>query len=371
MFFYDHFDEYDLITYPLRFGTDLVAADRVSVVRVSPEDAPSLIDERGGGDRRKLAGNRLGNFAAFVDELWRRNDMLWGRLDAAERLVGTLLPPGHPDRETLRDQALSAVLAEELSTTDRNELCRLLALAVWKTGNTPEERDLERLLQREFGQRANARVSAALRYALSQRALLDYFRTHYNVDRSTSSPRAMSAITRAIRIVGRMLEGTADRAGRGGGPFAWITRLGRVGWWFVEIATPGSLAQLEAGHLWALATLLALLLYGVGGGLLHNEVAGLIGRRSLLILGGAMLLWVGVKVLLASGVSVLRKLAIAAGVGLGLFGLWKLVTAFALAGRWLPPWARTGDFDLFLAAPMLILTAWVIVAMQRMTTKKR
>lgn len=39
----------------------------------------------------KLAGNDLANFSAFLDRRWRRNDWMWGRLDAASDLITLLL----------------------------------------------------------------------------------------------------------------------------------------------------------------------------------------------------------------------------------------------------------------------------------------
>ena len=34
--------------------------------------------------QRKLGGNALAHFGGFLDENWRLNDILWGRLDTAE-----------------------------------------------------------------------------------------------------------------------------------------------------------------------------------------------------------------------------------------------------------------------------------------------
>ncbi|HJR25832.1 MAG TPA: DUF3376 domain-containing protein, partial [Acidimicrobiales bacterium] len=42
---------------------------------------------------RKLAGNELGNFSAFLLPEWRANDWLWGRLDAAVTLGDLLVRP--------------------------------------------------------------------------------------------------------------------------------------------------------------------------------------------------------------------------------------------------------------------------------------
>lgn len=54
---------------------------------MSPRDAHHLGDE----GTRKLKGIGFHHFAAFFKRSYRENDYLWGRLDAAERLVGLLL----------------------------------------------------------------------------------------------------------------------------------------------------------------------------------------------------------------------------------------------------------------------------------------
>jgi hypothetical protein len=42
---------------------------------------------------RKLCGDELGNFAAFLSARWRANDWMWGRLDAVVSLVDLLVDP--------------------------------------------------------------------------------------------------------------------------------------------------------------------------------------------------------------------------------------------------------------------------------------
>lgn len=54
-------------------------------------DEGVTIDPAGRDDPdEKLAGIQLGHFAAFLKRSWRANDWMWGRLDAAERLVRLL-----------------------------------------------------------------------------------------------------------------------------------------------------------------------------------------------------------------------------------------------------------------------------------------
>jgi hypothetical protein len=73
----------------------------------------------------RLAGVSLGHFGGFLDRAWRRNDMLWGRLDAAERLIAVLVP--HEDvRDGLRVRAHAAILREEFDGDAFEDLLNLL-----------------------------------------------------------------------------------------------------------------------------------------------------------------------------------------------------------------------------------------------------
>ena len=68
------------------------------MVRISPEDA-DLIDVR---REDKLAGELLFHFGGFLKREWRANDILWGRLDAAEIISRTVLKAaGVQERETV------------------------------------------------------------------------------------------------------------------------------------------------------------------------------------------------------------------------------------------------------------------------------
>jgi len=139
-FYFDRYEYFDMISFPIQFGTPIGESDVVEVARISPEDATSLVDERKLG-RKKLAGIKLASFGAFFAEEWRRNDMLWGRLDGAERLFDMLWPPSEaPEarKECLRS-AHQAILAEDLlpGLTDR---LRKSLNATGKVGEYPVRR---------------------------------------------------------------------------------------------------------------------------------------------------------------------------------------------------------------------------------------
>jgi patatin-related protein len=84
----------------------------IPVTRISPLDATELVTDSG---KRldKLAGSALSHFGGFFDENWRRNDILWGRLDAAERIIDALVPPDMAvDRSDLIKRAQIEILRE-------------------------------------------------------------------------------------------------------------------------------------------------------------------------------------------------------------------------------------------------------------------
>ena len=92
------FEVVDMFLYPAIEASDLGERDPIELVRISPEDA-HLIDVR---REDKLAGELLFHFGGFLKREWRANDILWGRLDAAEIISRTVLKAaGVQERETV------------------------------------------------------------------------------------------------------------------------------------------------------------------------------------------------------------------------------------------------------------------------------
>ena len=140
-YYYQNYDEYDRIIFPIIYGTEIGEAAKVDIVRISPEDATALINERETGCY-KLAGTALGHFGAFLDPLWRRNDIMWGRLDGAERIITALLPNDRELARHLVGEAHAAIVHEAIARIGANEAKDLICEAGMRTRSGNAEPNL-------------------------------------------------------------------------------------------------------------------------------------------------------------------------------------------------------------------------------------
>lgn len=105
---YEGFHWHDVTTYPFLEGSDAQEHAEVQVFRISPAD--SGLNPR----PDKLAGIAVGAFGGFLNRDWREHDILWGRLDGAERIVAALMSHrSDVDRKLWTDRLQDAILAEE------------------------------------------------------------------------------------------------------------------------------------------------------------------------------------------------------------------------------------------------------------------
>jgi len=113
------FPFWDIMIFPLSDMGDVGELYEIRGVRMSPNDSRLIID---GGAEKKLRGVRYQHFGAFFSRYARENDYLWGRLDAAERLIDVLVDAaledtGHevPTDEYMPEKtmALDAILNDE------------------------------------------------------------------------------------------------------------------------------------------------------------------------------------------------------------------------------------------------------------------
>ena len=249
------FDRYDAVMFPIQYGTDAGEASRIDVVRISPPDAPTLIPGQGGKARQKLAGTALFSFGAFLTRFWRENDMLWGRLDAAEILIRSLLQDTQAKGDLIDQLVAEAhrkILSETLTQTQREQLWTYLceAFLVSSEGRKSEPPSQEEIrkavadLLSEYRD-LDQKLRSVLRYAASEddEQLREYFRTKYEVRRKLVVEDQLRVAARAGRIISRMLHVLAQHRDMAAleKPTVLLARVMAVAWGIVEISIPRTL----------------------------------------------------------------------------------------------------------------------------------
>ena len=100
-------------------GSELAGIEQtVELVQLSANTTNSFDGRDRASD--KLAGLQLHHFGAFYKRSWRANDWLWGRLDAATRLVQIVLDPRRLQR-LAAEQGLTAVRCRRADRRDRDQ----------------------------------------------------------------------------------------------------------------------------------------------------------------------------------------------------------------------------------------------------------
>ncbi len=82
------FSFFDVMIFPMAQQEGFAELEEILIDRISPADAVAI---RPGGAAQTLRGTAMRKFAGFFNRAYRENDYLWGRLNAADRLVDILL----------------------------------------------------------------------------------------------------------------------------------------------------------------------------------------------------------------------------------------------------------------------------------------
>jgi hypothetical protein len=218
--YYESYDHYDMISYPILYPTEVgEESDAVDVLRVSPEDATSLINERNPNERRrKLAGTSSGYFGVFPDRWSRRNDILWGRLDGAERIIsallrGTVIHPAHQElaQQDLIREAQLRILHEETSLDAREHVIQLLANVLANTDRANlNEHWLKGFIEDDLETPISRVLETALLATASDEELLYKFRTTTVVNQPMNRLSRIHVFARSLQVIGKMAENILD-----------------------------------------------------------------------------------------------------------------------------------------------------------------
>ena len=337
---FDHAVAFDVVLLPLLFGTDGGEAARVDIVRVSPEDASTLVAERTGENRTrrvyKLAGTRFGNFGAFFDRWWRASDMLWGRLDGAERIVRSMLAARNTREQEVLDglvlRAQAAIVCEETAKLSPEAARRLLMQCAMRTTTSKAEPGLlEGMMERLQPHLAALDPETAKK--LSPLLLRTEYLRHHNESRELEPAVGAPLFARAAQILGRVMDGVSERYGALSSKVgAWLLWIGRIAWGLIEIALPRTWSALLFRYWMSLFHLLGLLAIA-SGILLDWGVMRTLGVRLLLVTLGLELLRSIARAFLARKLR-LQRVVVTVAASIFIFGLVTLVLKIPTVEHW-------------------------------------
>lgn len=246
--YYNNYEDYDLVIYPILYESNVGEADVIDIIRISPEDATQLINERK-TECRKLAGTSLGNFGAFLQQSWRENDILWGRLDGAERLISALLP-NHPLRTRLIGEAHATIVLEAIRRKPEKQRFNLLAEALMRTSSSKEEsKKLEGFIDNLLNNcSSNKALHDELKSLIDTSKLKQYYSDNFPTQSKVKPEPTLRSAARATTVVGLILESLSSERQVNTKYVLWIARLGQIFWALVEVAVPRSMMHLIFRH---------------------------------------------------------------------------------------------------------------------------
>jgi patatin-related protein len=342
-YYHDRFEYYDMLIFPIYYGTGVEETDEVEIVRISPEDGTNLFDERNKGEK-KLAGTTLSNFGAFFAREWRQNDMMWGRLDSAECLVKALLGEGQ-ERDKAVEELHRAILQEELTSRDE--------AAIFKAENETKRIEAEGRVVGKYKYKYTLKdrqakwLYKAIHRLSKPEKLLERFKSGYSIDRSFPPKETLLTGARAMRVLGGLLNGLSDSHKAFSTPAKWITSVSGIMAGILAVALPNSLGNFLFAGYWVWLLYIFEILLGAAGWLIGSSGLKQLGIASfaltflshlLLVLTNKWLSGHPLPKLMRTLVSILVVALVIGAIFLvyfGLLGLGVLNVPDGLLGEWL------------------------------------
>lgn len=232
---YDYgYDLYDSTKLTLLAGGEYGEGRQVDIYRISPADTVSLWDESV-KKRSKLAGIALSSFGGFLDREWRRNDILWGRLDAAERIITAILPD-EEDEAMKAESIMNAqhAIIDETTRDWMNELERSRFSVTKDNEQYNRLQSIRKLLDSHANVLPDGRV-------LPQPEWKKQFSSAYDFHREIEPEPNLRRLGRSSAILSSMIDRLDGGEGIGGKISGYLKKLNWVLLGMLDFSTPKSL----------------------------------------------------------------------------------------------------------------------------------
>ena len=265
---YDYgYDLYDSTKLTLLAGGEYGEGKRVDVYRISPADAVTLWDESA-RNSSKLAGIALSAFGAFLDREWRRNDILWGRLDAAERIISALLS----DRSDEEKKAESILKAQH-AIIDETTAAWMSELEQTRFSVTRDDEQYRRLQSIRELLFSNANTPSDDKSDQSSPEWKKQFCSAYDFHREFEPEPNLRRLGRSSAILSSMIDRLDGGKGIGGKISGYLKTLNGVLLSMLDFSTPKTMVGVLSHYWLQLIVLVSVTL--IAGGYLMGSVSSL------------------------------------------------------------------------------------------------
>ncbi len=273
------YDLYDSTTFQLMAGGSYGEGTEIGLYRISPADATSLWDESRKKDAKgkplsKLAGISLGAFGGFLDREWRHNDIMWGRLDAAERIINVLLP--HESDTSDEDRNFRRTMIDNAHRTIIRE-----TLEVW----------VGELKSTRFNSNREETQYRRLKDILNNIGSPDWkkeFQTQYDFNREPEPKPNLQRLGRTSGILSSMIERIDTGEGIGKKISGYLKRLNWILLGLLDFSTPKTFKGVILGY-WTHLLMLVSLVVIAGGYIVGSLDADSAASSSFKLLGFTLL----------------------------------------------------------------------------------
>jgi len=208
-------------------------------------------------------------------------------LDGAERIIRALLAGDPKKADCIQNLLYDAqeTIIEDFLHERKDEFASVIYEVAKSLNSEVKEKDKAEAIRSAVKESLGAFNKQLFSQAIERFHTIDQIRNYLSqpVNREPDRHTTLNSTTRAVRIVGGMLQSVGDETKSAG---KFVARLGAILWLLVQAATPGGLAQRFADKLFAALFWFAIVM--LLGGICLNQAVQSVGLKLLFV---TTLLW--------------------------------------------------------------------------------